>query len=135
MSSERVREVGLVILRAGLGGMMVYHGWPKILAGPAKWEHLGAAMAHLGVKFAPEAWGLAAALAETVGGALLVIGLLTRPAAGFLLFTMFVAANMHYRTEGLGEASHAVELGIAFLSLLLMGPGPISLDAKWRGNA
>jgi putative oxidoreductase len=42
-----------------------------------------------------------------------------------------VAASVHLANgEGIMGASHAIELGIVFVSLILVGPGRFSLDAK-----
>ena len=128
---DRYRDVGLLVLRVGLGAMMVGHGWPKLIGGPETWERLGGAMSHLGVTAAPTAWGLAAALSESLGGVLLVLGLATRPAAASLAFTMFVAFWMHWAGgDGFRGWSHAAEDGIAFVAILLLGPGRYSLDAR-----
>jgi hypothetical protein len=61
------------------------------------------------------------ALTEFVGGFLIVIGLLTRPVALFLSFNMIVAVVLKFSTgAGLGGASQAIEVGIVFLSLILI---------------
>ena len=31
------RDSALLIFRLGLGGMFMWHGWPKIIGGPATW--------------------------------------------------------------------------------------------------
>lgn len=130
---DRARDMGLLVLRVGLGLMMMFHGWPKMVGGADKWRKLGGAMSSLGVDFAPEFWGFMAAFAELIGGAALVLGLATRPFALMLAFTMFVAARMHLEAgDGLGGASHAIEDGIAFLGILLLGPGRYSLDQRLR---
>jgi putative oxidoreductase len=124
------RDFGLLLLRLGLGAMFVFvHGWPKLLAGPHLWKEIGGAMKFLGIHFAPEMWGLLAALAEFGGGILLILGFLFRPACAALAFTMVVAATMLYHAKGgLAGASQPIELGIVFLALLLIGPGRFSLD-------
>jgi putative oxidoreductase len=125
----KYRDFGLLLLRVGIGAMFVMHGLPKLMGGPDKWTQLGGAMQYLGISFLPIAWGLAAALSEVVGGLLLVFGLLFRPACLFLTLTMAVAANMHLgKGEGLMAASHAIELGLLFFSLLFIGPGRFSVD-------
>jgi putative oxidoreductase len=127
---SQYRDFGLLLLRLGLGAMFVFvHGWPKLLAGPHRWREIGEAMRWLGIHFAPEMWGLLAALAEFGGGILLILGFLFRPACAALAFTMIVAATMLYHGKGgLLGASQPIELGIVFLSLLLIGPGRFSLD-------
>ena len=130
-SLTRYRDAGLLLLRLGLGAMMVFHGLPKLLGGPERWEGVGGAMGNLGIELAPTFWGLVAACSETFGGVLLALGLLFRPACLFLLATMSVAAIHHLsRGDGLGGAAEAVELGIVFLALLFVGPGRLSVDGK-----
>ncbi|MFT4627425.1 MAG: putative oxidoreductase [Myxococcota bacterium] len=130
---DAYRDLGLLVLRVGLGAMMIGHGWPKLAGGVETWEKLGGAMAHLGITTAPAAWGLAASLSECVGGALLVLGLATRPAALSLAITMFVAFWMHFDGgDGFRGWSHAAEDGIAFLALVILGGGRYSLDERLR---
>ncbi|WP_262885778.1 DoxX family protein [Hymenobacter busanensis] len=70
-----------------------------------------------------------AAVTETIGGQLLVLGLFFRWACVALLFTMVVAAVSHLaQGEGFGDYSHAVESGIVFLGLTFIGPGKFSID-------
>ncbi len=135
MNPDTLRNVGLLVMRSGLGGMMITHGWPKVMAGPDTWIKLGNAMTHFGIDFQPALWGLAAALSETVGGLLLVIGFYTRPAAAALLFTMIVAARLHLVKDGLSDASHAIEDGFAFFGIMLLGGGAWSADARFRGKS
>lgn len=126
---NRHRDWGVLIMRLGLGGMFLLHGVPKLLGGPDLWRELGLAMRYLGIDFAPHAWGLAAALSESLGALCLILGLFMRPACLFLTATMTVAAIMHLgRGDGLMGASHAIELGIVFFALLIIGPGRYSVD-------
>lgn len=131
---DRYRDHGLLVLRVGLGAMFVLHGWPKMAGGAAKWAKLGAATQHLGIDVWPTAFGFAASISELGGGLLLALGLFFRPAAFALLATMVVATSTHLaKGDGIMGASHAIEAGIVFLALLLIGPGAYSLDARRRG--
>jgi len=48
-----------------------------------------------------------------------------------MLGAMAVAASMHLgQGDGLSVASHAIEAGIVFLSLLVIGPGKYALGKK-----
>ena len=128
---NKYKDVGLLILRIGLGGMFLFHGIPKILGGPEKWEKLGMAMSSVGVHFMPVFWGFMAAFSESLGAVLIILGLFFRPACILLTITMAVAASAHLsKGDGLKGASHAIEDGIVFLSLILIGPGKFSLDEK-----
>ena len=117
-------DLGLLMLRLLVGVIMIAHGVPKLMAGPEQWEWLGSQMAHLGINFAPVFWGGLAALAETLGGALLIIGFYMRPAAFFLFGTMFIATLYHIQSgDGFNKVSHPLALSALFLALMFIGPG------------
>ena len=126
------QNLGLLVLRLGLGFMFAWqHGWPKVQAGPPKWTRLGKAVKHLGIEDHYEIFGGLAAWSEFAGGLLLMLGLFVRPSAFLLTCTMFVAAVMHLGSgDGLGGASHAIEVGVACLALTLIGAGRYSLDHR-----
>lgn len=127
----KYRNTGLLILRVGLGAMMMFHGLPKIMGGPEQWTGLGGSMGVIGIKFLPTFWGFMAAIAEGLGGFLLLLGLFFRPVNMLLTFTMIIAAIGHIKQgEGIYGASHAIELGIVFFSLIFIGPGKYSVDGK-----
>jgi putative oxidoreductase len=128
------QDWGILCLRMGLGGMFIYHGLPKVLGGSVEWKKLGQAMVTLGVPFLPTAWGFAAAAAELLGGVALVLGVLYVPFLVVLIATMAVAAVFHLvKGDGLVHASHAIEVGITFLAMIFLGPGPYALD-DWFVN-
>ena len=113
--------------------MFLCHGVPKLTGGPATWTKLGGAMSLIGLDFGHTFMGFMAAISESGGGLLLAMGLLTRPACFFLLSTMTVATTMHVQSgHPFVKYSHALEAGILFFSLLLIGPGRISLDEVLR---
>jgi putative oxidoreductase len=125
---ERFADLGLLLMRVGLGAAFMGHGWPKLAAGEAKWAKIGAAMGHFGIDFAHTVFGFLAACSEFFGGLLLAVGLLFRPACGALLATMLVASTMHLaKGDGFSSASHAIEAAIVFAALLLIGPGKHTL--------
>lgn len=127
----KYRNTGLLILRVGLGAMMMVHGLPKIMGGPEMWAGLGGSMKTIGINFLPTFWGLMAALSEGMGGFLLLLGLFFRPVNMLLTFTMLIAALVHFgKGEGIMGASHAIEVGIVFFSLIFIGPGKYSVDGK-----
>ena len=125
-------DLGLLILRLGLGIPMMVHGWPKISGGTEMWVKLGSKMSLLGIDAVPVFWGVMAAVAEFVGGLFLLLGWLTRPASFLLAFTMLVATIYHYSEEGagFGDASHALELMMVFIAIYMAGPGKYSMDEK-----
>lgn len=128
----KYKDVGLLVLRLGIGFMFILHGWPKLIGGPERWEAIGQNMALVGLDFAPVFWGFMAGFAEAVGGFLLMLGLFFRPVCVLLVITMLVATLRHATAgDGFGGYSHALEAAILFASLLLIGPGKYSLDRKF----
>ncbi|MGZ4001669.1 MAG: DoxX family protein [Mucilaginibacter sp.] len=125
------KNFGLLIIRVGLGIMFIYHGLPKLLGGPSKWEHFGAATNYVGIHFFPMLWGLLAAVTETFGGFLLILGLAFRPVCLLLMINMIIAALSQFGHGGnLGDASQAIEDAVTFAGLLFIGPGRHSMDKK-----
>ncbi len=128
-SLSKYHHAGLLILRIGIGAMMILHGYPKLLGGPETWTKIGGSMTAFGIHDFPAFWGFMAAFAEGVGGLLFLIGFLFRPALLLLMITMGVAAMHHFNAgEGMKGASHALELGIVFLAMFIIGPGKYSID-------
>ncbi|MCB0698976.1 MAG: DoxX family protein [Chitinophagales bacterium] len=127
----KYKDFGLLVMRAGVGIMMVLHGYPKLIGGPEKWEKIGKVMVDAGIDFYPVFWGFMASFAEGIGGALLVLGLMFRWTSLLLFITMFFAAFKHLNAgDGIMGASHAIELAVVFLGLLFLGPGKYSIDKK-----
>ncbi len=124
------KNLGLLVLRLGIGGtILAFHGYGKLIGGPETWEQIGGNMRYLGVDMMPMLWGLLAALAEFFGSILIMFGVLFRPAALALAFTMFVAVMRHLSLPvglsgaGWSAASHAMELFCVYMALFLVGPG------------
>ncbi len=124
-------DIGLLILRIGIGCMFIIHGAPKLFGGPDKWEKLGMAMSSVGIQSIPVFWGFMAAVSEFIGGICIILGLFFRFACILLAITMTIATTMHFsKGDGLRGTSHAIEAGIVFLGLIFIGPGKYSLDEK-----
>lgn len=148
MQSHRNTLAGWMILRVGIGLLLMAHGLPKLLAGPDQWERLGAmGMGALGIAFAPTVFGFLAAFAEGVGGLCVALGLFTRPMAFLSAFTMFVATvlkvqGMKSPSGGIIDqmnafamaAGYPLALLLAFVAILLVGAGGMSLGWKLCGR-
>ena len=128
---DKYRDEGLLILRIGIGLMfIIVHGLPKITGGPQQWGQLGMAMQNVGIDFAPVFWGFMSALAEFGGGICLLLGIFVRPACVFMFINMCVATCFHFKGgDGIAVASHAIEMGVVFFSLIFIGGGKYALDA------
>lgn len=126
----RFREFGLLALRIGVGAAYVVHGSGKMF-NPDGWAGLGGNMAAFGITFAPTFWGFMAAFAEFGGGILFLLGFFFRPAAAMMAFTMLVATTSHLvKGQGFGDYSHALEMGVVFFGMMLVGPGRLSIDGE-----
>jgi putative oxidoreductase len=121
----------LLLLRLIVGTAFVLHGWPKIQDTAAF-----AAMMHL-----PLWLGTLGAWVEVIGGALLVLGLLT-PLAALLLTAQMAATfptfHLPQHTPFISSSGPSYELALVYLVVgivyLLAGPGVYSADACLFGR-
>jgi len=120
---DRYRDLGLLILRLGFGlAFFWYHGYPKLSAGPEGWALTGRAVSNVGITFGYPVWGLAAALAEGVGGLLFAAGLFFRPVCLLMLTVMIVATVEQFgRPNPVPE--HALKNAFVLAGMFLVGPG------------
>ena len=123
-------DIGLFVLRIGLGIIFIIHGYPKLMGGTESWQWLGSQMSNLGIDIFPVFWGLMAALSECIGGALLTVGLFTR-VSSFLLACVMLVALIYHLSKGdpFMQYSHPLSLLVVFISLIIMGPGLYAIDA------
>ena len=123
-----VAEVGLALLRIATGaGLALAHGINKV---PVP-EGFVTAVGNLGFP-APEFFAWSAALAELVGGALLAVGLLTRPAALAVAFTMGVAFFLQHANDPFQAKELAFLYMMSALAFAFIGSGRLGLDQLFR---
>ncbi len=121
-------DFGLLFIRIALGLSYVFvHGLQKLIGGPTLWTKIGSSVSQLGINFAFPLWGFFAMCAEFFGGILILFGLFFRPAAMFVIITMFVAAYSTFGKDA-GTFAHPIELGVTLFGLFFTGPGKYSLD-------
>jgi len=126
-------DLGLLALRAGVGGTLFAHGAQKLFGwfGGYGLEATGGAMESMG--FTPgKRSALLAGLGEAGGGAALALGLATPVAGAAAAATMTTAGTVHqpagfWVTDG-GFEYNAV-LATVGTALAVAGPGRYSLDA------
>ena len=117
----------LSVLRIIMGLMIIQHGMAKLLGFPAV-----ASFANL----SPLSLIGAAGLIELIGGALLILGLLTRPAAFILSGEMAFAYFMVHAPKSFYPLINGGTLAIMYcftcLYLSTAGAGPWSVDAAMK---
>jgi len=123
-------DIGLLIFRLGIGGMFMWHGFPKITGGVVKWAILGKSMEVLGIHSGLVFWGFMPGFAEFVGGLCFLLGFFYRPACLLLVSNMFMAFTTQ-TLEGTGmlKAAQSFEDGFSFIGAFFVGPGKYSIDA------
>ena len=125
-------NVGLLVLRIGIGLIFIIHGVPKLMGGVGTWTQLGSTMSIVGISFAPAFWGFMAAVTEVVVGLFIILGLLHRLVALMLLFTMIIALIVHVTAgDPFTIYSNALKALVVFVALAITGPGIYSLDYKF----
>jgi putative oxidoreductase len=125
------KNLGLLIIRVGLGITFINYGYPMLMGGINGWRDLGHSTRYIGIHFWPVFWGFLAAATETFGGFLLIIGLAFRPTCILLGIALAIATSTHLsKGEGFSGAVHAIEDALIFAGLLFVGPGKYSVDKK-----
>ena len=126
-------DLGNLFLRLGTGATMIVHGWIKFAGGEPFLKIVGTNWsAALGIHFEPYFWGIFVALSQVLGGALIAIGLLSRPAALVLTFVMAVGAVMVFEKAGMSfkDWSHPFEAALTCFAIFLMGSGRFGFDNR-----
>jgi putative oxidoreductase len=141
-------DLGLLLLRVGVGLIAMAHGSQKLFGwwnGPrlSGFEDYLLNAANTNIGFSSDAakpLAILGALSETIGGLMLVLGLLTPIAGSAVLGVMTIAAAYKATLAGGvwffaadpdftgGGIEYELFLGLAAAVIILTGPGRISLD-------
>ncbi len=129
MDKPAVRDAALLLLRIVLGTVFIAHGWDKLVFTGIT-ETTGQFSAWGVPQPKLSAWLVTAV--ELVGGALLVVGLLTTFVAGLLALLMVAAVWFVHLDAGFFTATGGLEYPVVLIAALLMvvvfGSGRVSLD-------
>src|SRR3712207_5960442 len=128
-----VRDLGPTLARVVVGAVMLAHGWQKITNGV---DGFAGFVDQLGIP-APTFMAYLVTGLELIGGALLIVGLLSRVTATLLavqmLFTAFLVKVANLGVPFIGSEGTGWELDItlfaAFGAIVLLGPGLFALDS------
>lgn len=122
---DRLKPLGLLLLRIGLGVIFIYHGFPKLFGDTKMFLE---AFPKMGF---PAYFAYVAGVIEFFGGCLLIAGLFTRVAALLISGTMAVAVWKVHLGKGVlavSEYEYPMILCVAAFALATTGAGAVSLD-------
>jgi len=123
------RDLVLLIARVGLGVVFIAHGWQKFRTNGL--DGTAAGFDQMGIP-APTLSAYFAAFVELVGGAALVLGVLTTVAGVLLAVNMAGAFLFVHMSNGVfvanGGWEFVVVLGLFALTVAAIGAGRFSLD-------
>ena len=118
-----------VLMRIAAGVTLAVHGWPKIQA-PFKYAGMVESLGFVpGVLWSPLLAGT-----EFIGGILLAIGLLTRPAAVAATIVLLVTVYFHWvvQNQGFAGAEKSVLWAAMTFFFAMHGGGFFSVDRMLR---
>lgn len=123
---EKLKPLGLLLLRVALGVIFIYHGYPKLFG------HTRDAMqtfVHMGL---PGYFVYVAGVIEFFGGCMLIVGLFTRIAALLLAIEMAVGLWTAHKivSDPMAVSNYELPLmlAVATFALATIGAGLISFD-------
>jgi putative oxidoreductase len=123
---ERLKPLGLLLLRVGLGVIFIYHGYPKLFG-----HSRDAMQAFVNVGF-PGYFVYIAGIIEFFGGCMLIVGLFTRLAglllAGEMAVALWKVHNIFSNPMAVVRYELPLTLAVATFALATVGAGLISFD-------
>ena len=141
---QRALDIGLLVLRVAVGAAALVHGLQKLVGawggpGLGGFESILANAPDPSIGFDGSATGWLAplgAIAETEGGALLIVGLVSPVAASTVLGVLVVGAlykvtlagGLWYFADGPRGIEYSLLLICASLVILILGPGRLAVD-------
>lgn len=126
-------DLGKLLLRLSVGGLMLFHGLHKLFGGV---DGIAGMLAAHGI---PGFVAYGVLLGEVVAPVLIILGVLTRLSALGLAFTMVVAwllvgLNNTFMLDKVGAwaIESLVYFFVAALAIAFLGAGRYALCGKWR---
>jgi len=123
------QEVGRLILRITVGGLLLFHGIKKVVDGH---DFIRKVLGEAGL---PEFLWAGVPIAEVVAPILLILGIFTRSAAALIAFTMVMTVYLAYGWAGFeltNLGAFKIELNLFFLltaiSIFYLGAGKLALS-------
>jgi putative oxidoreductase len=129
-SQERKNNFGLLIMRLGVGVVILLHSFPKLTKGVHAWQGIGRTMNFLNFGLTESLLGLIALLLSVLGAVSLLVGYFFRIAC-LILFIIFGLYSLNYFIIGY-KTLMLWSAGLAFLfsGLIFTGPGRYAIAVK-----
>ncbi|WP_312174181.1 DoxX family protein [Chryseobacterium sp.] len=123
-SNTVFKDIILLVVRVFIGFAMLSHGFPKLqmLLDGGKIEFFDFLGMGLTVSL------VLTVFAEFACSILLILGLFTRVALGFLIFTMIIAAFVVHGADPFEKREMSLIYLSVYLLLIAFGPGKFSVD-------
>jgi putative oxidoreductase len=132
-------RLGIALLRVVIGALFMGHGLQKLAGwfGGYGLDATGGAFESMGLR-PGKVHATAAGVAETAGGAMLVVGAATPLAAAMLTGVMTTAVEKVHLEKGVwatdGGYEYNLVLTAALFAITAGGPGALALDSKRAGT-
>ena len=130
---EKWQDLAPLLLRIAIGVVFVAHGYQKVF--DMGMVNVAGFLGSLGVPL-PLFFAYVVSYVELLGGAALILGLLTHWASKLLAINMLAALFLMHITKGIFVTNGGYELVLALLagtlSLMITGAGKWSVDQRLR---
>lgn len=121
-----MQDLGKLVLRVGMGGLMLTHGYPKMLRLFSGEEIQFGDPLGIGVYLS----FVLVVFAEFICSILVIIGYKTRLAVIPLIFAMMVAAFIVHMDDPFSRMEKPLMYIVGFVVIFLIGPGFYSIDDR-----
>ncbi|TLP74124.1 DoxX family protein [Maribacter sp. ACAM166] len=125
MKNPLLKDIGLAFFRISVSAMLLTHGLPKfqkLISGNFEFGD------PIGIGAAPSLF--LAVIGEFICPILIIIGFRTRLSAIPAAITMGVAVFIAHGADGFGTKEKALLYLVAFLTIILVGPGRFGIHRK-----
>lgn len=125
MKNPLIKDIGLAFFRIAVSAMMLTHGLPKfqkLISGNFEFGD------PIGIGATPSLF--LAVIGEFICPILIILGFKTRLMAIPTAITMAVAAFIVHGGDDFGTKEKALFYLVAFVTIILVGPGKFSVDKK-----
>lgn len=123
---ERLRPLALLLLRAALGIIFIFHGYPKLFGNTRQTMQM---FGHMGF---PTYFAFISGVLELFGGCVLILGLFTRIVglllAGEMVIALWRVHGMFTNPMAVNNYEFPMALAASAFTLACLGAGSISVD-------